>query len=216
VTTVDDMDSTTDTQDQATRSPGELIKPVLSDLEAVVANVKPGQFGQPTPCSDFDVETLRSHILSWTNFFGFAFADPEGTAPRPDPETFEAPADPGDGAAVIASAAQKIGAAIDAGVENGSVKVVQSSMPGSGAVTLVMWEALMHGHDLAAATGQAWQPADEAAQAVLGFAQNMLTDEYRGPGKDFGPIVPVTDDATALDRLLGFSGRDPGWTPATN
>lgn len=41
----------------------------------------------------------------------------------------------------------------------------------------------------------------------------MLTDEYRGEGKDFGPAVPVPEDAPALDRLLGFSGRDRGGRP---
>jgi hypothetical protein len=29
----------------------------------------------------------------------------------------------------------------------------------------------------------------------------------------FGERVPVPDDAPALDRFIGFMGRDPGWTP---
>jgi hypothetical protein len=29
----------------------------------------------------------------------------------------------------------------------------------------------------------------------------------------FGDIVPVADDAPAIDRLIGFMGRDPGATP---
>jgi hypothetical protein len=33
-------------------------------------------------------------------------------------------------------------------------------------------------------------------------------------GTLFGPIVEVPDDAPALDRLLGLTGRDPSWRPA--
>ena len=29
----------------------------------------------------------------------------------------------------------------------------------------------------------------------------------------FGPFVEVPDDASIQDKLLGFFGRDPGWTP---
>jgi hypothetical protein len=29
----------------------------------------------------------------------------------------------------------------------------------------------------------------------------------------YGPEVPVPDDAEAFDRLLGQTGRDPGWKP---
>ena len=32
-------------------------------------------------------------------------------------------------------------------------------------------------------------------------------------GELFGPIVPVADNATQLDRLLGLTGRDPSSQP---
>ena len=41
----------------------------------------------------------------------------------------------------------------------------------------------------------------------------MLRPEFRGPDKDFGPEVPAPADATALQRLVAFLGRDPRWTP---
>ena len=29
----------------------------------------------------------------------------------------------------------------------------------------------------------------------------------------YGPQVPVADDAPVQDRLIGFIGRDPAWRP---
>jgi hypothetical protein len=37
-------------------------------------------------------------------------------------------------------------------------------------------------------------------------------DAMRGSGQ-YGPRVPVPDDAPVQDRMLGFIGRDPNWRP---
>jgi uncharacterized protein (TIGR03086 family) len=191
---------------------GRLIAPVLADLADVVANVRPEQLADPTPCRDFDVAALRSHVLAWVTYFAAAFNDPDGSTDRPDPQAFQAPADPQAAADVVRTAAARIAEAVDAGVAERPVRMVQSTMPGDAMLRMALWEYLVHGHDLAGATGQKWDPPVAAVEDALEFAPNMLTDEYRGEGKDFGVIVPVPDDATPLDRLLGFTGRDPNWT----
>jgi len=192
---------------------GRLIEPVLNDLADVVAKVRPEQFTDPTPCTDFDVAALRAHVLGWVTYFGAAFNDPEGSTDRPDPKSATAPDDPQAAADVVRSAAARIATAVDNGVAERSVLMIQASMPGESMLRMALWEYLTHGNDLASATGQPWNPPVAAVENALEFAPNMLTDEYRGPDKDFGVIVPVPDDAPALDRLLGFSGRDPHWKP---
>lgn len=195
----------------STESPGQLIAPVLADLASVVERIRPEQFADPTPCPDFDVATLRTHVLGWTTFFAAALHDPEGKTTRPDPKAFQAPDDPTEAAAVVRAAAAALAIAVEDGVADRPVLMVQASMPGESLLRMILWEYLAHGSDLAKSTGQPWNPPAAAAQDALDFAPKMLTDEYRGEGKDFALIVPVPDDAPPLDRLLGFSGRDPNW-----
>jgi uncharacterized protein (TIGR03086 family) len=77
---------------------------------------------------------------------------------------------------------------------------------------MILWEYQVHGWDLARATGQRFCSPDEAATQSLEFAPGMLTPDYQGPGKAFADPVPVRADAPPLDRLVGLSGRDPGWS----
>jgi len=189
-----------------------MIPLVLHDLENVIRQVTPDQFGRPTPCPEFDVAALRQHMLAWADFFSVAATDPDGTGDRPDPQAYTAPDDPDEAAQVISRASQRFQQAVQDGVEDRPVKVVQSSMPGTGALSLALWEFMIHGHDLASATGQPWSPPEAAVDLVQPFAQSMLSDEYRGEGKDFAYAVDVPADAPAFERLLGFCGRDPHWT----
>src|SRR4051794_13176876 len=191
-----------------------LIEPVLNDLADVVAAIRPEQFTDPTPCPGFDVGQLRAHVLGWVTFFAAAFDDPEGRTERPDPKQQPAPEDPQAGAEVVRSAAARIKAAVDGGVAERPVVMMQSTLPGSTMLRMTIWEYLAHGHDLAVATGQPWNPPSAAVEDALEFGPTMLSDEYRGVDKDFGPIVPVPPDAPAMDRLLGFTGRDPHWRPS--
>jgi uncharacterized protein (TIGR03086 family) len=190
-----------------------LIEPVLLDLADVVAKIGPEQLGNPTPCAEFDVAALRAHVLGWSTYFAAAFNDPDGQTERPDPTSISVPDDPQAAADVIRAAAAGIRAALDNGVADRPVLMVQASMPGTAMLRMALWEYLTHGHDLAVATGQPWDPPAAAVEDALDFGPNMLTDEYRGEGKDFGPVVPVPPDAPALDRMLGFAGRDPNWKP---
>ena len=41
-----------------------------------------------------------------------------------------------------------------------------------------------------------------------------VEDAMRGSGQ-YGPAVPVPDDADAQTRLIAFIGRDPAWWPAS-
>ena len=73
-------------------------------------------------------------------------------------------------------------------------------------------DVFMHSWDLARATGQ--EPRldeDEAGRMLEGM--RPIEAMLRESGQ-YGPAVPVPDDAPAVDRLMGFIGRDPAWQPA--
>ena len=74
-------------------------------------------------------------------------------------------------------------------------------------------ELATHDWDLARATGQPAELDPALAEHALRWSRGMLRPEFRGPGKAFGVEVPVPDDAPAYDRLAGWFGRDPSWTP---
>ncbi len=165
----------------------------------------------PTPCAGWDVRALVNHLLYWGPVLAAA-GERSGSAP---PAAAEEDVDlVGDGwptrlVAVVADVAGAWGvpAAWTGTVSLGAPEPLPAGMIGG----MALGELVVHGWDLAraAAVDVAWpQPvADAALEAVRGMAAQ---------GRDmgvFGPEVPVPADATALDRALGLSGRDPGWAP---
>jgi len=74
-------------------------------------------------------------------------------------------------------------------------------------------ELAVHGWDLVKATGQQADLDPVLAEHALNWSRPMLRPEFRGPGQAFGPEVPVSPDAPIYQRLAGWFGRDPGWTP---
>lgn len=75
-------------------------------------------------------------------------------------------------------------------------------------------DVFMHTWDLARATGQD-DRLDPQFCAELLAGMQPIEEVIRSSGQ-FGPRVPVADDADAQTKLLGFIGRDPTWTPAAD
>jgi uncharacterized protein (TIGR03086 family) len=73
-------------------------------------------------------------------------------------------------------------------------------------------DVFMHTWDLARATGQDDTLDPEYCAALL-EGMGAFEQAMRESGQ-YGPRVPVPDDAPVQDRMLGFIGRDPNWRPA--
>ncbi len=72
-------------------------------------------------------------------------------------------------------------------------------------------DVFMHSWDLARASGQP-VALDESECEMLVAGMLPIDDLLRSSGQ-YGPRVPVPDDASAMDRMVGFIGRDPAWQP---
>ncbi|MGA9103427.1 maleylpyruvate isomerase family mycothiol-dependent enzyme [Aeromicrobium sp.] len=74
-------------------------------------------------------------------------------------------------------------------------------------------DVFMHTWDLARATGQDDAlDSDLCAQLLGGMSQ--MEELIRASGQ-YGPAVPVPEDAPVQDRMIGFIGRDPYWQAPT-
>ena len=82
------------------------------------------------------------------------------------------------------------------------------ALPGHVAGLVALDELVVHGWDIAVAIGQPYAPPVEDVEAAMSF---VAAFDAPRDGNLFGPAVPVPDNAPALDRLLGLTGRDPRW-----
>ncbi|MGH3343541.1 MAG: hypothetical protein ACRDPK_11815 [Carbonactinosporaceae bacterium] len=76
-----------------------------------------------------------------------------------------------------------------------------------------MNELVIHGWDIASASGQPFGCNPQSLEASMAFVSLMSTPEERA-GREglFGPVVDVAADASLLHRVIGLSGRDPSWS----
>ncbi|HEY5359498.1 MAG TPA: TIGR03086 family metal-binding protein [Streptosporangiaceae bacterium] len=170
---------------------------VVTAVGQLVAGVAADQWSAPTPCPAWDVSHLVDHLIAGNRHFAALI---QGQPPASQD-------DPGDRAEAYRISAVALRAAFSA---PGALEQVYQSpigpAPGSAMVQLRISEQLLHGWDLARATGQPPDlPADLAEQALaLSLAQ--LGDAPRD-GLPFGPPQPAPGDAPAIDRLAAYFGR---------
>jgi uncharacterized protein (TIGR03086 family) len=80
-------------------------------------------------------------------------------------------------------------------------------IPATAARDLRVTEVLVHGWDLAQATGQDLSAPERAVQRALVFSREFV--HRIPPGRQpFAPSQDVPEDAPALDRLVALLGRD--------
>jgi uncharacterized protein (TIGR03086 family) len=182
-------------------------------MTRLVAGVRDEQLPDPTPCPDFDVAALVAHIDGFAQAFTAAARKDLGELTSSAPGEPPALADGwrGDVAVHLDQLADAFGA--DEAWE-GMTQAGGVDLPGAVAAGVALDELVVHGWDLARATGQPFDVDDADVVRVEAMVQQFRAgSDGEIPGL-FGPAVPVAADAGPLDRLLASTGRDPAWRPS--
>jgi uncharacterized protein (TIGR03086 family) len=86
-------------------------------------------------------------------------------------------------------------------------------LPGEVAGQVAINEVVVHGWDIAVATGHDYACDGELVEAAFSFVRSAVERNPGGSQGLFGPPVAVPADAPAFDKLIAATGRDPGWRP---
>ena len=184
--------------EQSMPNPVELYGEVVKNTKQIITNVRPDQTGASTPCSEWDVKALIDHMIGGTLFFAGMFAGKEP----------EKPSGNGDLADIYQSGTEKVleGAQKPGALEK-SYQTPFGEMSGGEFMYGAFMDNLVHGWDLAKATGQNTDLSEAHAQVCYQAFAPMM-DGFRQAGA-FGPEVSVPDNASIQHKMLGMMGRQP-------
>lgn len=168
----------------------DVLKRALDQAGEAIGAVTEDQLSGTTPCPDWEVSKLISHLIQDAERFtqGVQGGDPDWSA---QPETVS-----GDWSGDFRSAADEL--------------VAAWQQKGEGEPPGPIWQAseiAIHTWDLVRATGQDRELDADVAEQALAFMSNAMTPENRGDS--FSAELDAPADAPAYDRLAAFAGRDP-------
>ena len=187
------------------------LAPQAAEVARVIAAVRDDQLTDPTPCTDTSVAAMLDHFVGLTVAFRMG-AEKSPLAGGPSADADHLPADwrerlPQQLDALVAAWAQPSS-------WEGLTEVAGVRMPAAAMGVVAANEVLVHGWDLAVATGQPYEVDPVVAQACLEFGEGFAAGAPEARDQMYGPVVPVPADAPVIDRLLGQTGRDPAWKPS--
>jgi uncharacterized protein (TIGR03086 family) len=176
----------------------------------LVARARPADMARPTPCADWTLHGLVSHMAA--QHYGFAAA----AAGDGDLARWRTRRLGGDPAADYRAAAETVLAAFSApGVLDRQFPLPEfaagAAFPARQAVSFHFVDYVVHSWDVARTLGLEARFTPEVLEAALRAAQAVPAGEARlAPGAAFAPAV-ARAGGTPLDRIVALLGRSPDW-----
>jgi uncharacterized protein (TIGR03086 family) len=185
--------------------PRPLYDGALSWALGLVRGVRPDQLTAPTPCAELDVRALLAHLVATVNRAAAVGRGADASSvPWSAPD---APED--DWASAYREAIDDMWAVWRDGSErlDRTVRAPFGEVPGRAALMAYTSETLVHGWDLAVATGQPAEADPAVAAPVLALMQRFLPAEPRGGHIPFAPPAPSREGAGPTERLANWCGH---------
>ena len=188
-----------------------LLARATAQVTPLIESITPADLDRPTPCSDWSVRDLLSHLVAVEDRIVHIAG---GGRPFEVPSMVDGIADDAWTQAWVSRLAPLSAALADDAVLERIFQHPAGPMRGTAAIGVYASEFAVHAWDLARALERETDLDQEVAAAVVGPITAALPAEPRGGVIPFGPVVEVPGDAPAYARLVGWVGRDPEWTPA--
>lgn len=182
----------------------ERIDRALGATAAVVEGIGAARLAAASACPGWDVRDELNHLVGGMRIFA---AELTGTAAGADHGADWLGADPRAAFARAAGLDRAAWRRPDA--LQGTVRLGFGEVPAPTAALIHLTEVLVHGVDLAVATGQDALADGPACEHLLAVMRGMDFGAFRRPGM-FGPERAAPAGAPAHVRLLAFLGRDLG------
>ncbi|MGW1494422.1 TIGR03086 family metal-binding protein [Streptomyces sp. NPDC002402] len=187
------------------------LRPAAHAVAQLIDGIGDERLGDPTPCPKYAVRELLGHLVGLATAFRDAARKDLGPTTDTDPGSV-LPVLHDDWRTVLPQRLDELAEAWQQpGAWDGATQAGGVTFPAAVAGRVAINELVVHGWDLARATGQEYLPSDASLQVSYELMKPTGDDASRDGM--FGPVVAVPEDAPLLDQVIGFSGRRPDWRP---
>jgi uncharacterized protein (TIGR03086 family) len=180
--------------------------PACARTADTLKNLTDEQLAGPTPCAKLSLRDLVGHVGGLA--LAFTAAARKEFGPLTDTPPVEGATLDEDWRTAYPQRLAELAAAWrEPASWEGMTRAGGVDFPAEVGGIVALTEVVIHGWDIAAATGQDYDVDSATLQAVL---PHVTATAEQGPVEGlFGPAMPVADDAPMLDRVIALSGRDP-------
>jgi uncharacterized protein (TIGR03086 family) len=188
------------------------LAPAAHALTELFAGIDDDQLGAPTPCDESTLGDLLDHVDQLSAvFIGAATKSSLAGAPPVPPDSARLGPDWRRRIPRHLSSLADAWSTDEAWV--GMTQAGGRDLPSDMAGVIALNEVVVHGWDIAVASGQHVRYPPALLQAAYQFVRATVADSPEGSPGMFAAPVEWPDDAPLLERLVGLTGRDPGWRP---